>query len=117
MVKFILFIVVVFLLLLATESKADNVQILDDTANDYILKYLLVDNDDVYLYKKIFRHIDNADFEKADELVDDLSNHILLGTVLAAKYLHPQYQSTLDELKQWLEKYSDHAQAETGCCS
>ena len=39
MVKFIRFIGVVFLLLLATESKADNVQILDDTANDYILKY------------------------------------------------------------------------------
>lgn len=112
MVKFIRFIGVVFLLLLATESKADNVQILDDTANDYILKYLLVDNDDIYLYKKIFHHIDNADFEKADELVVDLSNHILLGTVLAAKYLHSQYQSTLDELKQWLEKYSDHAQAE-----
>ena len=111
MIKIFQFFLIVFLFF-PNWGRTAEVQILSETAHKQIMKYLLVDNNDVTLYKKIFREIKKAKFDCADELVSDLDNHILLGTVLAEKYLHPKYKSSLSELKEWLEQYGDHAQAE-----
>ena len=42
----------------------------------------------------------------------ELKNKILLGHVLAHRYLHPRcYKSEFIELTFWLKKYNDHPQA------
>ncbi len=107
MMKFWRNIFLALFMLLPRQGEAAVPDILNSAAYQKILGYLLINQDDVQLYKKIFRAIDEADFAKADELSAELDNHILLGTVLAQKYLHPKYRSTAPELAQWLVHYAD----------
>lgn len=92
-------------------SSAFSQEILNRKDFDQIFEYLLIERKDVSSYKDIFKQLKKANFEEADEQVEELGNHVLLGVVLAEKYLHPKYKSTLDELKDWLDKYGDHPQA------
>ena len=64
-----------------------------------IMGRLGVRNSDVKKYKHIFK-------------ISQLNNRILLGNILAEKYLHPKYDTSLEELKSWLDLYYDHPQAE-----
>ena len=111
MMKKLQIFIFVFILALFAEKSFANLTILDDSAHNQILNYLLIDKNDIKLYKNIFRHIDKGEFIEADNLIKELNNHILLGTVLAEKYLHLKYSSSLEELKIWLEKYADYPQA------
>lgn len=70
-----------------------------------------ISKDDIKTYKNIFRAIKAEDIEEADELTKDLQNDLLLGHVLAEKYLSKSYKSNYEELKKWLEKYGDYPQA------
>lgn len=92
-------------------AKAAEYQVINPSSYEKMLGYLLINRDDVSRYKKIFRAVEKADFEEADELIGELDNHILLGTVLAEKYLHPKYQSSFDELQNWLKQYRDYPAA------
>ena len=103
---------VVFCLFFSFSALCAEYQVINPASYEKMLGYLLVDKDDVSLYKKIFRAIEKGDFEEADSLTEDLDNHILLGTVLAEKYLHPKYKSNFKELQEWLEKYRDYPKAE-----
>lgn len=85
--------------------------ITDGEGYERILGYLYVSRDDVTTYKKIFRAIEEQDFDEADDLIKDLDNDILMGHVLAEKYLSKKYKSKYIELKIWLEKYNDLPQA------
>lgn len=85
--------------------------ITDGEGYEKILGFLYVSRDDVTTYKKIFRAIENQNFNEADDLVKDLNNDILMGHVLAEKYLSKKYKSKYIELKIWLEKYDDLPQA------
>ncbi len=95
----------------ALSAAEPEVKVITPQAYDKILKYLLITPSDVSLYKKIFRSQAKGDFEKAADLTEDLENHILLGHVLAEKYLHPDYTADYKELQAWLEQYSDLPQA------
>ncbi|MBQ9235031.1 MAG: lytic transglycosylase domain-containing protein [Alphaproteobacteria bacterium] len=70
-----------------------------------------IDKSDLKLYKRIFQLLDKKDYTAADPLIAKLDNHLLLGHVLAAKYLNTKYPSSTDELTDWLHRYSDHYQA------
>ena len=85
--------------------------IINPQSYEKIISYLLVSPQDVNLYKKMFRALEEDDFEKFDALRRKLENEILLGSVLAEKYLHPKYKSTAAELKEWLENYNSYPQA------
>lgn len=85
---------------------------IDERGYSQILSYLYVSKDDVTTYKKIFRAIKKEDFYTADKLIKDLDNDILMGHVLAEKYLSKTYKSKYIELKIWLEKYADLPQAD-----
>lgn len=111
MIKKLQIFVIVFVLALFSEKCFANPIVLDVSAQNQILTYLLIDNKDIRLYKKIFRNIEKGEFATADSLVAELDNHILLGNVLAQKYLHSKYSSSVEELKEWLEKYADHPYA------
>jgi soluble lytic murein transglycosylase-like protein len=67
---------------------------------------------DIERYRTIFAVQVEGAWTEADELIAQLENEILLGHVLAQRYLHPtQYRSRYQELAGWLNRYSDHPDA------
>jgi soluble lytic murein transglycosylase len=67
---------------------------------------------DTALYTQIFSLQESGQWRKADSLIKQLGNPILLGHVLAQRYLHPtKYRSKYKELKEWLALYNDHPEA------
>lgn len=85
--------------------------IINKSTSNKIYSYLKVDKSDISYYKKIFRAVKENDFKTADKYIAKLDSDILMGHVLAEKYLSSKYKSSFKELKEWLEKYSDHPQA------
>ena len=67
---------------------------------------------DVARYKKIFRLQEDGHWGPADREIKRLDNKLLLGHVLAQRYLHPRkYRSRYGELREWMQHYADHPQA------
>jgi len=68
--------------------------------------------DDEALYRDIFAVQDKGDWKQADALIAKLSDDVLMGHVLAQRYLHPtKYRSKYKELKAWMDAYADLPQA------
>ena len=68
--------------------------------------------DDVTVYQKIFTFQKNCEWKKANKNILKINNKILIGHILAQRYLHPKcYKSEFIELTYWLKKYNDHPQA------
>lgn len=84
--------------------------IINSQSSDKIYSYLKVSKADITHYKHIFRSIEAGDFKAADKETKKLDNDILLGHILAEKYLSKGYNSSFTELQSWLEKYVDHPQ-------
>lgn len=112
-IRYILLAFLVFkaAFVLPFDVSASNIEVLDKNSYEKALDIMDVDEDDVEIYADIFKAIKKQDFEEVDDLVDDLDSDILLGHVLAEKYLSAKYKSSFEELKNWLEKYNDHPQA------
>ena len=71
-----------------------------------------LNDNDVKLYQQIFSLQEIGEIKKADKLVAELNNTLLLGHVQSQKYLHPNaWRSSYDELRTWLSNYSDHPNA------
>ena len=69
----------------------------------------VLSGDDVQRYDSIFKLQESGEWGKADKLIDALDDKLLMGHVLAQRYLHPtKYRSKYKELKDWMEEYSDH---------
>lgn len=67
---------------------------------------------DVSRYRVIFRLQKEGEWRTADRVIKALENPILLGHLMAQRYLHPtKYRSRYPELKTWMEKYADHPNA------
>lgn len=67
---------------------------------------------DAATYRRIFELQEEGHIAEADRLVERLRNPLLMGHVLAQRYLHPTaYRSRYSELRAWLEKYADHPDA------
>jgi soluble lytic murein transglycosylase len=67
---------------------------------------------DKSLYAEIFQVQESGNWKQANALVKKLSDPLLLGHVLAQRYLHPtKYRSRYKELRDWLAVYADHPQA------
>ncbi|MEK0084710.1 lytic transglycosylase domain-containing protein [Benzoatithermus flavus] len=67
---------------------------------------------DMVRYRQIFSLQHEAKWAEADRLIARLDNDLLLGHVLAERYLHPTYRSSYAELAAWLDRYADLPQAE-----
>lgn len=68
---------------------------------------------DAALYRDIFRLQDAGDMAGADRLIGRLSDPVLLGHVLAQRYLHPTaWRSKGQELHDWMAAYADHPEAD-----
>ncbi len=66
---------------------------------------------DVAIYKRILDLQARGAFAAADRLIGHLDNTTLLGTVLAARYLGPNYVTSPAELKAWWAKYANQPDA------
>jgi len=67
---------------------------------------------DAALYKRIFALQEDGHWPEADKAIKKLGDRILMGQVLAQRYLHPtRYRSKFRELRDWLKLYADHPQA------
>jgi len=67
---------------------------------------------DAERYRVIFALQEKGDWKKADALIAKLHDRLLMGHVLAQRYLHPTaYRSTYKELKAWMDEYADHPDA------
>ena len=67
---------------------------------------------DVDRYRRIFALQEDGDWAAAQREIGQLHNPILLGHVLAQKYLHPtKYRSKFKELRDWMADFADHPQA------
>lgn len=62
-------------------------------------------------YKAIFALQDQGKWKEAIELSHKLDDKILLGHVLAERYLSRDYHSNYDDLAEWVDNYSDHPMA------
>ena len=73
----------------------------------------LLSHQDARLYKKVFALQKQGNIEDADKVLKSISNSLLLGHVLAQRYLHPSaYTSNAEELQSWLADYADHPGAQ-----
>ena len=72
----------------------------------------ILDDVDQEIYRRIFAVQERADWREADRLITRLRDPVLMGHVLAQRYLHPTgWISTFDELRTWLESWADHPDA------
>ena len=73
----------------------------------------VLDDSDARLYREIFRLQDGGEWKAADKRIAKLSDRLLMGHVLAQRYMHPRaYRSRYEELKDWMRDYADHPMAE-----
>jgi soluble lytic murein transglycosylase-like protein len=64
-------------------------------------------------YRAIFRLQQRGDWQNADQLIGQLGDGLLMGHVLAQRYLHPTaYRSAYPELRDWLAQYADLPEAQ-----
>ncbi len=67
---------------------------------------------DVDRYRRIFALQEEGHWAPADHLIAALESRLLVGHVLAQRYLHPtKYRSRYQELKAWMAAYADHPDA------
>ncbi len=72
----------------------------------------ILSDEDVALYRLIFALQEDGKWKAADRLIAKLTDPLLLGHVLAQRYLHPtKYRTRYKELKAWMAKYADHPDA------
>lgn len=68
---------------------------------------------DAQAYQRIFELQKRAQWAMADRERARLNDDVLDGVVLAQRYLHPLYKSKFPELKEWMARHADHAEATT----
>ena len=94
----------------AVPARAE-IDILTPAVYNEIFEHAGVAQAEIKKYEQIFDLIEKGDFTAADKQVADLENPIILGHVLAEKYLHAKYKSRVEELEDWLAMYSELPQA------
>ena len=92
------------------EVHAADFAVIDQACYRQILDNLYISKSDITKYKKVFRALKEENIKEVEDIAEDIDNDILMGHVLAEKYLSKTYKSDFAELKEWLEKYSDHPQ-------
>jgi tetratricopeptide (TPR) repeat protein len=78
----------------------------DVIENEAALPRILTDAD-IARYHRIGDANADGHWAEADREIKHLSDPILLGYVLADRYLSREYRASYDELRSWLERYAD----------
>ncbi len=72
---------------------------------------LVLSAQDLEDYKRIIQAQTKRQWKQADALIASLEQPVLVGHVLAKRYLNPAYHASDIELTNWLDRYSDHPYA------
>ena len=86
----------------------------DEISKKYsqIFSQNILNDADINNYKKVFEYQEACEWKKANKYILEIENNMLMGHVLAQRYLHPKcYRSKYLELYNWLKKYNDHPQS------
>ena len=105
-------IIILIFICITTASKSAVVN--QKISNKYfnIFSNPILTEKDVSRYQKIFQFQENCKWKLANKYILNINNKILMGHVLAQRYLHPRcYRSEFLELSSWLKQYNDHPQA------
>lgn len=73
----------------------------------------ILSSEDTERYQAAFAAQKEGDWKQADKALRGVGNTLLVGHMLAERYLDSRYRSTSTELARWLEHYADHPQAYT----
>ena len=72
----------------------------------------ILSKNDIENYRKAYNFQEECRWKSANKYILKISDKILMGHILAQRYLHPKcYRSKYLELYYWLKKYNDHPQA------
>ena len=72
----------------------------------------ILSREDARRYAAIFSLQDRGRWKAADREIAKLKDRVLLGHVMAERYLHPtRYRSRYKELSRWMRSYADHPQS------
>ena len=85
-----------------------------DISNKYfdIFSKRILIAEDIKNYRNIIKFQENCNWKVANKFILKLNDKILMGHILAQRYLHPKcYRSQFLELSSWLKMYNDHPQA------
>ena len=110
--NYICIVIILFISFISISSKSNEIDygVSDEYSNIFSSNILL--KDDIKKYQNIFLYQKKCEWKKANKQILTLKNDILMGHVLAQKYLHPNcYRSKFIELSSWLKMYNDHPQA------
>lgn len=66
---------------------------------------------DAKLYRNIFQAQDDGDWATANQLLATLEDRLLVGHVLAQRYLHSGFRAQYKDLRDWMAAYADHPDA------
>ena len=104
------FFIIIFILLFFKLSHAYESSVAEKY-NDIFTKKILSKND-VDNYRQAYVFQEQCKWKSANRHILKISNTLLMGHILAQRYLHPKcYRSKYLELYYWLKKYNDHPQA------
>lgn len=81
-----------------------------DLRSDTDLPYVL-NGADAERYRLIELQQRLGQWQAADREIGLLKDRLLLGHILAQRYIHPRYQTTYAELAAWLDAYGDEPEA------
>ena len=105
-----LFFLIIIIFSVSVKASVTKVEI----SNKYkeIFSNNILSSQDVKNYINIFNLQEACEWKKANKYIFLVKNKILIGHVLAQRYLHPRcYKSKFIELTYWLKKSNDHPQA------
>ena len=84
----------------------------DETASAAAMLPAVLGPGDRARYRRIFALQTDGHWRRADAEIRKLKNRVLLGHVMAQRYMHPyKYRSRYAELRDWLRRYADHPDA------
>ena len=109
---FRLSLLVVAIIMHSFHSQSANINVEISSKYSEIFSEKILSFEDTVNYQKIFEYQDSCKWKLANKHIIEVKNKILLGHVLAQRYLHPKcYRSQYLELYNWLKKYNDLPQA------
>jgi len=106
---------IVFFLLTLSIFISNNVYSFEEeitNKHDNIFTSKILSEEDVKNYQKAYLFQEKCKWKSANKFILKIQNKLLLGHILAQKFLHPDcYKSQYLELYYWLKEYNDHPQA------
>ena len=107
---YLIFFVFFFVIILTEKTYAFQPKI--SNKYDQIFSKKILSEKDVNHYRKIYLFQNECKWKSANKHLLKIKDKILIGHILAQRYLHPKcYRSKYLELYYWLKKYNDHPQA------